>query len=251
MLAAGFSENFANSLTGVRNFFLTGGWFMVPLVVCWFVSVTVIVWKCLDLRRRHILPDQLANDLENVDALLAAGRFGALQQALRSDDSLLARLCRLALSDRHPDKEAAVRATEAAAREQVSQLERGIPVLEIIFTVAPMLGLIGTVSGLVTIFSAFGEAAQSAAQARAIALGIAEAMNTTIAGLVVAVPSLIAQVLFTRQVEKYALRLGVLVNGLLDACQRHFQVEEAAVPASPAYPSFADQAAARSLPVEE
>ena len=85
-----------------------------------------------------------------------------------------------------------------------------------------MLGLIGTVSGLVRIFGSLGTgSAQTAEQAQAIALGIAEAMNTTIAGLVVAVPALIAQVLYSRHLERLALRLSTLVTNFLDTCWSH------------------------------
>lgn len=222
MLAAGFPDNFSFSLQTLFDFFRTGGWFIFPIVVCWFVSITVIIWKALDLRKVRLIPPRLAVDLENVSATLRQGKFPALQTQLRDDRSLLARLCLVGIDGRHTTQESAARATEAAAREEVSKLERGIPVLEIIFTIAPMLGLIGTVSGLVSIFSSLGTgSAQSAEQARAIAHGIAEAMNTTIAGLVVAVPALIAQVLYSRQVEKIALRLSTLITGFLDTCWSH------------------------------
>ncbi|MES2706254.1 MAG: MotA/TolQ/ExbB proton channel family protein [Verrucomicrobiota bacterium] len=222
MPAAGFTDNFSFSLQTLLDFFRTGGWFIFPIVVCWFISVTVIIWKALDLRRRCIIPPDLAAELENVGSTLRQGKFPALQARLQADPSILARLCRVGISGRHTTLESASRATETAAREEVSRLERGIPVLEIIFTIAPMLGLIGTVSGLVRIFSSLGTtSAQSAAQAREIAHGIAEAMNTTIAGLVVAVPAIIAQVLYSRQLERIALRLSTLITDFLDTCWSH------------------------------
>ena len=222
MLAAGFIQNFSSSLTHLQDFFRQGGWFLAPIVICWFISVFVIIWKALDLRRRLIIPPDLAAEMENVGPVLQEGRFPALQSYLKQDPSLLARISRAAISPHHATADAAARAAETIAREEVSKLERGIPVLEIIFTIAPMLGLIGTVSGLVSIFSSLGTGtAQNAEQAKAIALGIAEAMNTTIAGLVVAVPALIAQVLYTRQVESLALRLSTLVSTFLDTCWSH------------------------------
>lgn len=219
MLAAGFSDNFSSSLTSLLDFFRTGGWFIAPILVCWFISITLIIWKALDLRRRLIIPPDLARDLENVPTLLKEDRFSALQGRLQTDPSLLARLCRAVISPHHQSAEAASRSAETTAREEISRLERGIPALEIIFTIAPMLGLIGTVSGLVKIFSSLGTGTgQTAEQARQIALGIAEAMNATIAGLVVAVPALIAQVLYSRQLERIALRLATLVTHFHDAC---------------------------------
>lgn len=219
MPAAGFSDNFSSSLNTLLEFFRTGGWFIAPIVICWFISVTVIIWKALDLRRRFIIPPELAAELENVSTVLRENRFPALQTHLRENPSVLARICLTGISPHHQTGEAASRAAETTAREEISKLERGIPVLEIIFTIAPMLGLIGTVSGLVKIFSSLGTGTgQTAEQARAIALGIAEAMNTTIAGLVVAVPALIAQVLYSRHLERLALRLSTLVTHFLDTC---------------------------------
>lgn len=219
MPAAGFSDHFSSSLSSLLEFFRTGGWFMAPIVICWIISVTIIIWKALDLRRRFIIPPELAGELQNVSAHLAAGRFPTLQATIRADPSPLAKICRAAISPHHPNAEAAARSAETTAREEISRLERGIPVLEIIFTIAPMLGLIGTVSGLVRIFGSLGTGtAQTAQQAQQIALGIAEAMNATIAGLVVAVPALVAQVLYSRHVERLALRLSTLVTDFLDTC---------------------------------
>lgn len=219
MPAAGFSDNFASSLHSVMDIFRTGGWFIAPIVICWFISITVIIWKALDLRRRIIIPPDLAEELENVSAHLREGRFPALQASLKDNSSTLARICLAAIQPQHQTVEAASRAAETTAREEISRLERGIPVLEIIFTIAPMLGLIGTVSGLVRIFSSLGGGTgQTAEQARQIALGIAEAMNTTIAGLVVAVPAIIAQVLYSRHLERLSLRLSTLVTNFLDTC---------------------------------
>lgn len=212
-LALSFSDSFAK----VWNFFLTGGWFMAPLVICSVILLAVIVWKTLDLRTGRIIPRDLALRLQEAGALAAAEKFGSLQQALLQDQSVLAIIARAALLSQHPDQAAAARSAEACGREQVAGLERGISIMEVIFTIAPMLGLIGTVSGLVRIFGNFGEGGKDAAAAREIAAGIAEAMNTTIAGLAVAVPALIAQVFFSRKVERAALRMSTLVTHTLDA----------------------------------
>jgi len=211
--AVSFSESFSR----VWNFFVIGGWFMVPLLICSLVLLAVIVWKCLDLRMDRIIPADLAARLNEAGALTAAGKFGTLQQALLHDRSVLATIARAGLLTNHPDLAAAARAAEACGREEVADLERGISIMEVIFTISPMLGLIGTVSGLVRIFGNFGDGARDAAAAQEIAGGIAEAMNTTIAGLAVAVPALIAQVFFSRKVERCALRMSTLVNNTLDA----------------------------------
>ena len=216
-VAAGFAENFSASLAKVWNFFVIGGWFMVPLAVCSLILLAVVVWKSVDLRIDRIIPDDLAARLREAGPLIAAGKYNTLQQAIMHNQSVLAVICRSALFSRHPDQAAAARAAEATGREEVANLERGISVMEVIFTISPMIGLIGTVGGLVRIFGNFGEGAADAGAAREIAAGIAEVMTTTIAGLAIAVPALVAQVFFSRKVERCALRMGSLVNNALDA----------------------------------
>jgi biopolymer transport protein ExbB len=216
-VAPGFAASFSESFSKVWNFFVIGGWFMVPLIICSVVLLAVVVWKTLDLRMDRIIPADLAARLNEAGALTAAGKFGTLQQALLHDHSVLSIIARAGLLANHPDLAAAARAAETCGREEVAEMERGISVMEVIFTIAPMLGLIGTVSGLVRIFGNFGDGGRDAAAAQEIAGGIAEAMNTTIAGLAVAVPALIAQVFFSRKVERCALRMSTLVNNTLEA----------------------------------
>lgn len=216
-VAAGFADSFLDSLSKVWNFFVIGGWFMAPILVCSLVLIALVLWKALDLKSDRIIPADLAARLREAGPLVAAGKFGTVQQAILHDSSILAVVCRAALLNRHPDQAAAARAAESTGREEVAVMERGIALMEVIFTISPMLGLIGTVSGLVRIFANFGGTAKDAAAAQEIAAGIAEAMNTTIAGLAVAVPALIAQVWFSRKVERMALRMGSIVNNALDA----------------------------------
>lgn len=217
LTAAGFAENFTASLSKVWNFLVIGGWFMIPLAICSVVLIAVIIWKATELKTDRLLPAGLADRLKETGPLIAAGKFSTLQQAILHDSSPLAIVCRTALLQRYADQAAAARAAEAAGREEVCRMERGVSVLEVIFTIAPMIGLIGTVGGLVRVFGNFGEAAKTAAAAQEIAAGIAEVMTTTIAGLAVAVPALIAQVYFSRKIERTALRMASLVNQSLDA----------------------------------
>ena len=216
LIAAGFSESFAASLSKIWNFLLIGGWFMIPLAICSILLIAVIIWKYTELKLERIMPAGLVSRLREAGPLTAAGKFGVLQQSITENDSPLAVICRAALLSHHADQAAAARAAEATGREEVATMERGVAVMEIVFTIAPMLGLIGTVGGLVRVFGNFGEASKDAAAAQEIAAGIAEVMTTTIAGLAIAVPALIAQVYFSRKVERCALRMGALVNGALD-----------------------------------
>ena len=97
------------------------------------------------------------------------------------------------------------------------RLERGLIVLEVITGIAPLLGLLGAVSGLVHVFAHLGLSA-GATDTKGIALGISEALNTTIFGLSIAVPSLIAFSYFSKKVEVMAVEMESLVADLLAKC---------------------------------
>ena len=222
-----FAESpFQESLDRVWHFFETGGWFMLPVVLCSVVATMLIIMKFFDLRVSAVVPQPLAEKLENVEELAAAGNLSVVAHALRENESTLARIARHVLLPTHANREEAEKSTEAVGREELSRLERGIPGLEVIFTIAPMLGLIGTVSGMVRIFGTIGARAAGPEQAQLISRGISEALNTTIAGLAVAVPCYIFQSYFTRRLESLALRTGTLTTGLIHAAYRPIEISD-------------------------
>ena len=122
----------------------------------------------------------------------------------------------MAVRHRGKPQQDIVLAVEASAREETSRLHAGIGVLDIVITVAPLLGLLGTASGLVAIFEGLGESADHIAIAR----GIAMALNTTIFGLAIAVPCVVAHGYFTRRIEVFTARLESLLADLAQVCQR-------------------------------
>ena len=93
-------------------------------------------------------------------------------------------------------------------------MHSGIGVLDVVITVAPLLGLLGTASGLVVIFQGLGETTDHLA----IAQGIAQALNTTIFGLAIAVPCVIAHSYFTRRIERLTARMESVMNSFVSAC---------------------------------
>ena len=98
-------------------------------------------------------------------------------------------------------------------------MHAGLSVLDVVITVAPLLGLLGTASGLVLIFGNTEDLTSGVNNAK-IGSGIARALGTTIAGMVVAVPSVVAHSYFTRKIETMSARLEVLLGILISACQR-------------------------------
>jgi len=214
MLPAPLPASFSEGLSSVWHFLASGGVFMGLIVVCSIMAVAVIIAKFSELRERTVMPG------ETVDVLtrLAAGREvsdAQIQRTLQNDASPLGTVGRAALLVPHRSKEEAMSSAQTVAREEIIRLERGVPLLESIIAAGPLLGLLGAVVGLTRVFKALRP---DVTDPSLIAGGIAEALNTTIAGLVVAIPCVFFHSHFSRRIEHLAARMEVLVEQALSAC---------------------------------
>ncbi len=210
------SYSAADALTTSWQFLLKGGVFMIPLGLTSIVGMMAILYKFLSLSRRRVIPDELARKVANFQELAAADRIEPVLKEFEKGESTLARLAAVAVRHRGKPQRDIILSVEAAAREESSRLHAGIGVLDIVITVAPLLGLLGTASGLVAIFQGLSDAADHLAIAR----GIAMALNTTIFGLAIAVPCVVAHGYFTRRIEVLTARLESLLADLAHVCQR-------------------------------
>lgn len=183
---------------------------MWPLLLCSLIALAVIVHRFVSLTAERVLPSDLVAALETGDRTRIQGLLG-------SDGSALAQVFGHSLTKDHPDRAAAVASAEACAREEVSKLQAGLTTLEVIITIAPLLGLLGTVSGLVTVFSGLGASEGTGTlSGTSIARGIAEALNTTIAGLIVAVPAVIAHGYFQRKIDRLTVRMERVLHQAIE-----------------------------------
>ena len=197
------------------DFLHKGGIFMIPLGITSVVGAAAIIYKFLSLSPARVIPMELEKQLKKFPELAAGGAEAGLIKDAENGASALARLAANAIRHRGKPQSDITAAVEASARLEVARLYSGIGVLDIVITVAPLLGLLGTASGLVTIFQGLSDAADHLAIAR----GIAEALNTTIFGLAIAVPCVIAHGYFTRRIELLTVRLESLLADLTDACR--------------------------------
>jgi len=196
------------------KYFAEGGVFMILLAITSVVAMAVIAFKFLTLTRKRIVPAALVSSIGRISERTAANDAeGTITVAAREGRSTLGRLCAVALGHREAGIEAASEAVQSSAREEILRMQVGIAMLEVVITIAPLLGLLGTASGLVIVFGGLGETADHVAIAR----GIGRALNTTIIGLAVALPCVIAQSYFSRRIERFAARMEVLMGRLLVA----------------------------------
>src|ERR1043166_1206385 len=218
----------------VIGFFTKGGLFMWPLLACSVVSVTTMILRGLALREKNVMPLVIQSEIERLVPGASAER---LARMVAHDNSSLARITRVALQHLRAPRSENVEVVQTRARHEMVGLEKGLIVLEVIIGIAPLLGLIGAVSGLVHVFSHLG-LSTGAADTRLIALGIAEALNATVFGLSIAVPTLVGFSYFSRKVETMSVEMETLVVELLNKCY-YGRTGTAATPSKSPQPAHA------------
>ncbi|MBP7826166.1 MAG: MotA/TolQ/ExbB proton channel family protein [Verrucomicrobia bacterium] len=180
------------------------------LVLTSLVSLTFIIERGLALRWRKVVPPAVHTAVE-----VCADRstVPALQQVCRQHASPLGRLLLLAAEHLDRPKEENESVLQTRARREVVRLERGLVVLEIAVGVAPLLGLVGTIVGMMTLFADIGQAGLS--DAARLARGIALILNATLIGLLIAIPSLIAWSYFSKKVETLTVEMETVCEKFL------------------------------------
>ncbi len=168
----------------------------------------VIIWRAWTLRWGSVVPARLAaavavcrtdEDLKN------------LRQLCEAQPSSLGRLLRVADAHRDWPKADTEAAVETAARHEVVKLEQGLVVLEVIVGIAPLLGLVGTIFGMMTVFGDIGQTGlTNINDASKLAQGISLILRTTLIGLLISIPSLVAWSYFSKKVEVLAVEMETL-----------------------------------------
>jgi biopolymer transport protein ExbB len=176
----------------------SAGLFIYPLLLCSFVALMITLERCIALRPSRVIPR----------AMLEAFIRGDVSELESCHRSVFGRIMYF-FRERQPDMEA----LKAFARLEVSRMERGLFLLEVVIGAAPLIGLLGTVTGLTQVFSGFS-IESGLAEPAVFVRGIALALNTTILGLIIAIPSLLAHAYLLRRVESLAARISVGVECL-------------------------------------
>lgn len=196
-----------------------GGWMMVPIIASSIIATAIVIERAWTLRRRRIMPENLVGriwQLHREDALT-----DAVVLEIR-DTSPLGRMLAAGLLNRHHSHEVMKESINDTGRHVVAQLERFLNTLGTIASVAPLLGLLGTVFGMINVFGVIMEG--GIGNAGALAGGISTALITTAAGLSVAIPALLFHRFYDNKVsrlaldmEEQALRLVEVLKGEREA----------------------------------
>lgn len=192
-----------------------GGWLMIPIILCSIIAAAICVERAWTLRTEEIAPRNLlarawnqikSNEMDNkkLRELRASSPLGEILAA--------------GIANHKKGREHMKEAIEEAAARVVHELERYLNTLGTIAAVTPLLGLLGTVIGMIKVFSAIR--LEGTGNAQVLAGGISEALITTAAGLTVAIPALFFYRFFQRKVEELvinmeqeAIKLVEVMNG--------------------------------------
>jgi biopolymer transport protein ExbB len=180
------------------------------------VGLAVIIERGLALRERRIIPPVVEIAL---GGCRSASDWPALERICEQNPSPLSRLLLLAGQRRNWPKGENVSALETAARQEVALMERRLVILEMVVGVAPLMGLFGTIYGLIELFNRLGAAGLN--DSGVLSNGIALALNATLFGLLAAIPSLAAWSYYNKKVEGLAVGMAALCDRFLISQYHH------------------------------
>jgi biopolymer transport protein ExbB len=188
---------------------------MAPIILCSILSLTIIAERFWTLRRSKVVPDGLGRKVEEWAARHELDRRHLDQ--LRAG-SVLGRVLAAGLVNRHRSRHLLKEAIEDTGRHVVHELERFLNTLGTIAGISPLLGLLGTVIGMIKVFSSI--MVHGVGDANQLAGGISEALITTAAGLTVAIPSFFFYRYFKGRVEAYVVSMEEQAINLIEAIER-------------------------------
>lgn len=191
------------------EFFSRGGFMLYPLALSSLVAVTIIVERLIMLRRGKIIITEIIGVVEQFNSFKDLDLARKICSRYKGP---LPNIVKLQLDNIDLDKDDTRELIEDQGRQEVSRLEKGLNILETIASIAPLLGLAGTVLGMIKVFGVIKE--QGIGQASALSGGISEALLTTVTGLFIGIPALVFYNYFSHKTEKYSLEIEQYTSAL-------------------------------------
>jgi len=196
----------------IYNFISLGGPMAIPLIICSIFSVAVIIEKAVFFIRRKDnslrLLKRIELKVENDDII------GALNE-LKGEKGPNAKLLSTALSHYEEDPDRIREVLQAVGEDEIKKMEKHLPVLDVVAMISPLLGLLGTVLGIISSFNILGTAAGAASPAQ-ISSGIAAALISTAMGLVIAIPTAIFYSYYINKVEEKSHEMNLSMIDIMD-----------------------------------
>ena len=206
------------------------GVFGYTIYLCSFILIAVIMMLFMQLRRDVMLP---AAFIENFESQLHKQDFQGAFETAKGDDSVIARMLAAGMGKLNQGHDKAQEEMQAAGDEEYMYIDHKLGYLALIAAVAPMLGLLGTVQGMIVSFEVIARSSTTP-KPKDLAVGISMALVTTLEGLVVAIPAMTANALFKNKAQVLMNQIGVVSTVLMG---RFAVTKPAARPAGGGAPS--------------
>ncbi|MCE2452175.1 MAG: MotA/TolQ/ExbB proton channel family protein [Nitrospinae bacterium] len=184
------------------EFLARGGVLMIPLGVCSILALAIVLERTLNLRTKKIIQLDI---LQQVRDLVAENQVSDAMTLCRRYPSVMGRILLVTIANHDRNREELRSVVEDAGRQEVTTLDRNLGALGTIAAIAPLLGLTGTVFGMIRTFAIISE--KGIAHPSQLAGGISEALITTATGLVIAIPTLIFYNYFTNKADRLILEI--------------------------------------------
>jgi len=197
-------------------FFGALGWeYSIPFTIMSFTMVALIVMNILTARRDNMVPIHL---VEGFEAHLNEKRYQEAYEMAKNDESFLGQVLSAGLGKLSAGYPQAIEAMQEVGEEENMKLEHRLSYLALIGSLAPMLGLFGTVDGMIRSFRVIANS-ETTPKANKLAEGISTALVTTIVGLAIAMPAIAAFGILKNRFARLVLEIGILSEGLMSRFQ--------------------------------
>jgi len=192
---------------------------MVPIVLCSVTALAIFLERIWALHRPKVLPGGL---MKLVQEVLRAGKPGEAETLCASSDTAIAQVALAGVRKRNRPRSVIMASMAERGRHEIALLNRHIPGLGTIASVAPLLGLLGTVAGMIRVFRQVVDdvGARGEVNPGSLANGIWEALLTTAAGLSVAIPTYVAYRYLEGRIDRLAIEMEEYSSGLVDTLER-------------------------------
>jgi biopolymer transport protein ExbB len=189
-----------------------GGPFMAPIIICSIAAVGILLERLWTLQRKRVLPEEL---IKKLSSFAESGQVSPKFIEALEKNSPLGRVLAAALANRDRGREIMMERVQDTGRHVVHELERFLNTLGTIASISPLLGLLGTVTGIIRAFNAVMLGGMG--DPRLLAGGISEALITTAGGLAVAIPSFIAYRYLRGKVERIVIDMEKIAVTFADS----------------------------------
>jgi len=196
-----------------------GGLVMVPLAICSILSLAIIIEKFFVYRKKKIFKPEVVSIVQNISS---SDDYKMALNICQKYTSPLSNLVNIILSNHDQPLEDIKEDVVDQGRQEIRFLERGLTILETVAAIAPILGLLGTVLGMIKVFSVIS--LQGVGDAASLSSGISEALISTAIGLSIGIPTLVFYNYFDRRAQNIILDIENISNDLIRRIRKNKSV---------------------------